>query len=137
MKHVGQRTVGLRLRHCAKRGDLDHARGDAQLIAGALKAADDREIETARACGVGVRARLAAREQRPIDHAQCPNRAEIVGHGLGDAGREPRDVRIAGHVGKVQDGDRSCPGHGRRARAGAPPVAAGTGASASTTPRTG
>ena len=55
VKHVGQRTVGLRLRERAARGDLDHARGDAQLIAGALKAADDHQIEAARACGVGVR----------------------------------------------------------------------------------
>ncbi len=104
-----ERTVGLGLgRRFPARG-IDHARGNPQPRARPLKASDDGEVEVQ--LGPERRKIRAAAPHRlhdahAIDDAQRRGGPQIVGHGLGDAGGQPRQLAVAADVGEVEDGNR-------------------------------
>ena len=108
LEHLLEGAVGLRVRHRFAGRRVHDARGDAQAIAGALKAPDDGQVE--------VELLAEDREVRPdapdrfdhahaIDDAERPGGPEIVGHGLRDAGRQPRELAVGAHVREVEDPD--------------------------------
>ena len=106
-----ERTVGLGVREALAALCVDYPRGDAQAVAGALEAADHRAIDGEHAA---KRRELAAGlgdglgDAKAIDDAHRRG-AQIVGQGLGDAGRQPGERGIAADVLEVEHRDRRQP----------------------------
>ena len=99
--------LGFRRRFPARR--IDHARGDPQPRTRSLKAADDGEVEVqvgAQRREIGAAAPDRLDDAHAIDDAERRRRPQIVGHGLGDARGQPRQLAVATHVGEVEDRDR-------------------------------
>ena len=93
LEHLLERAVRLGFRERLAGGRIHDARGDAQAIAGRWKLPTTAQIE------MQLRARAPPDRARPphrfddahaIDDAVGSGRAQIVGDGFRDAGRQPR-----------------------------------------------
>ena len=55
---------------------------------------------------IGAAALDRLHDAHAIDDAKRRRRPQIVGHGLGDAGRQPGQLPVAADVGEIEDGNR-------------------------------
>ena len=98
LEHLLERAVRLGVGQRHTGCGIDDPCGDAQSLARALEAADDREIELelgSERRQVRADAADAFDDPHAIDDPVRAGRAQVVGHGLGDAGREPGKLAVA------------------------------------------
>ncbi len=108
LEHLLERTVRLGVGQRHTRCGIDDACGDAQSLSRALEAADDSKIELELGSERRqVRADAADTFDDPhaIDDPVRAGRAQVVGHGLGNAGREPGKLPVRADVGEIQHAD--------------------------------
>ncbi len=109
VEDVGEQSVRLAVgERLAARG-VDRARGDAQAIPRSLEASDHRHVELQLASkGRQVVARALGRldDARAIEDPDLQCRAQVVGDRFGNAGRQPVERRVAGHVREIEHANR-------------------------------